>query len=226
MSGARRRRQHGLSLVELMLGLALGLFIVAVATALLVNRLREHRALLVESRLMQDLRSTAALVGRDLRRAGHWGDATAALWQAGSAVVANPYTELTPASGSTTAVSFRFSRDTVENHAVDSHEEFGFRLRQGAIEMLIGGGSWQALTDKGTMQVLSFDISPQVREISLAGLCAKPCPSGLGDCPPKQQLRSVGIAITGRSAIDHQVVRSASSEVRLRNDVVSGRCPA
>lgn len=209
-----------------MLGLALGLFIVAVATALLVDRLREHRALLVESRLMQDLRSTAALVARELRRAGHWGDATAALWQTGRPVVANPYTELTPASGSTNTVSFRFSRDTVENHLVDSHEEFGFRLHQGAIEMLIGGGSWQALTDKGTMQVLSFDVTPQVREISLAGLCTKPCPSAATDCPPKQQLRSVAIAITGRAAADPQVVRSAFSEVRLRNDVVAGRCPA
>jgi prepilin peptidase dependent protein B len=220
-----RRRQLGVSLVELMLGFALGLFIVAVATTLLVNRLREHRALLIESRLMQDLRSAAALVARDLRRAGHWGEATAALWQPGASAVANPYTELLPASGSADAVSFHFSRDTLENHVVDSKEHFGFRLHQGAIEMLLGGGSWQALTDKGTMLVQSFSVTPSVRDISLAGLCAKPCPSGLAGCPPTQQLRSVAIAITGRSTADPQVVRSALSEVRLRNDVVAGRCP-
>lgn len=222
----RRPRQRGLSLVELMIGMALGLFIVAVATALLVNRLREHRALLVESRLMQDLRSTAALVGRDLRRAGHWGDATAALWQPGSAPIANPYTELAPASGSTHTLSFRFSRDALENHLVDSNEQFGFRLHHGAVEMQLGGGSWQALTDKRTMVVLSFSVTPSVREISLAGTCALPCPAASAGCPPTQQLRSVAIAITGRAATDPQVVRSASTDVKLRNDVVVGRCPA
>jgi type IV pilus assembly protein PilW len=223
---AARGKSRGLTLVELLLAMALGLFVVAVASTLLMNRLREHRALLVDSRLMLDLRSTAALVARDLRRAGHWGDASAALWQPGSTPIDNPYTALTPASGNTDALSFLFSRDAVENHVVDSNEHFGFRLNQGVVEMLLGGGSWQALTDKGTMQVLSFSMTPSVREVSLAGACAKPCASGVADCPPKQVLRSVSIALTARSTTDPQLVRSAASDVRLRNDIVRGRCPA
>ena len=34
-----------------------------------------------------------------------------------------------------------------ENGIVDSNERFGFRLRNGAIEMQLGDGNWQALTD-------------------------------------------------------------------------------
>ena len=71
-----RRGQRGLSLVELLVGLALGLLVVAGGAALLARQhLREHRALLLEARLMQDLRTAADLVARDLRRAGYWGDA-------------------------------------------------------------------------------------------------------------------------------------------------------
>jgi prepilin peptidase dependent protein B len=225
MKAGSRRRSHGLTLVELMLAMALGLFIVAIAMTFMVNRLREHRALLLESRLVHDLRSTAALVARDLRRAGHWGDASAALWQPGSPRVDNPYTELAPASGSTDVLGFAISRDAIENHVLDSNEQFGFRLHQGAVEMMLGGGSWQALTDTATMQVLSFSMTPQVREVSLAHACAKPCALGAADCPPTQVLRSISIALTARSITDAQLVRSAWSDVRLRNDVVRGRCP-
>lgn len=226
MKPGSRARSRGLTLVELMLAMALGLFIVAVATTLLVNRLREHRALLLETRLMHDLRSTAALVARELRRAGHWGDSSAALRQPGARPVDNPYTELTPGSGSTDMLGFRFSRDAVENHVVDSNEQFGFRLHQGAVEMMLGGGSWQALTDRSTLQVLSFSMTPSVHEVSLMHACAKPCAPGVADCPPKQLLRSVSIALTARATTDAQLVRSAFSHVRLRNDVVNARCPA
>jgi len=218
--------QRGITLVELMIGLALGLFIVASASTLLLGRIREHRALLVESRLMQDLRASAELVTRDLRRAGYWGDATAALWKAGGGnAVANPYTALAPAAAASDAVSFRFSRDSTENDAVDVNEQFGFRLRKGVIEMLLGG-SWQALTDNGTMVVQSFSVTPSVQEVSLQGVCAKPCSSGGTECMPKQQVRSLAVMITGRSAIDAGVVRSVRSDVRVRNDAVVGSCPA
>lgn len=220
-----RRQQRGVSLVEVMIGLALGLFIVGAAATLMVARLHEHRALLVESRLMQDLRVSSEIVMRDLRRAGYWGEPTAAMPEPGTSPVANPYTLV--AVGATTAdsVSFRFSRDAIENHTADSNEQFGFRLRNGVIEMLLGGGSWQAMTDGTTMVVTAFSVTPAVQEIALDGICEIPCPSGAGACGPKQQVRSFAVAITGRSAADSRVTRSVRSTVRLRNDAVAGACP-
>lgn len=219
-------RQRGLSLVELMVGLAIGLFIVAMATTLLLHRIREHRALLVESRLTQDLRTAADLVARDLRRAGYWGESTAGLPRSGAAPAANPYTALAPTAAASDAVGFRFSRDASENHTVDGNEQFGFRLRRGTIEMLLGSGNWQALTDSGTMTVTAFSVTPQVDEIALHALCEKACAPGAADCPPKQQLRSFAVEITGRSSADAGVVRGVRSQVRLRNDVIVGACPA
>lgn len=220
------RAQRGLSLIELMIGLAIGLFITAIGGTLLASHVRENRSLLLEARLMQDLRTAADVITRDLRRAGHWGGATAGVWSAGTTgVIPNPYAAVAPDNAASDAVSFRYSRDTTENNAVDSNEQFGFRLRNGMIEMLLGGSGWQALTDAGTLTVSAFSVTPSVERIDLQGSCSKPCPAGSTTCPPQQEVRSLALLISGRSATDAGVTRSVRSQVRLRNDSFTGACP-
>ena len=69
-----------MSLVELLIGITLGLFITGAGITAFVVHLRESRSLIAQSRLMQDLRATTDLITRDLRRAGYWGDAAAGVW--------------------------------------------------------------------------------------------------------------------------------------------------
>lgn len=225
MTRCHRTRSRGLSLVELLVGLALGLFIVAAAATLLAAQGREQRSLAAESRLMQDLRTATDVVVRDLRRAGHWGAAASGVWAPGaSGVAANPYTALTPETAASAAASWRYSRDGVENGFVDANETFGLRLRNGAIELALGAGQWQSLTDTGTLTVTAFDIVPTIHELDLQAHCALPCTSGSATCP-RQQLRSLAVVITARSSVDASVVRSLRGEARIRNDAVSGTCP-
>ncbi len=224
---APQSAQRGLSLVELLVGVAIALFIAAAAATLLAGHLRESRAVLLEARLMQDLRTAADLVSRDLRRAGHWGAAVDGVWLAGaSSVAANPYAALAPTTAASDAASFRYSRDATENGVVDSNEQFGFRLRNGAIEIQLGAANWQALTDTGTLTITQFSMTPTVQELSLEAFCAAPCAAGATTCPPRQQVRSLALAITGRLVADAAVTRSVRSAVRLRNDVVIGACAA
>jgi prepilin peptidase dependent protein B len=211
------RGQRGLSLVELLVGLALGLLLTAAGVTLLSSQWREHRAATVELRLMQELRSSADLIGRDLRRAGHWGAAGAS---------ANPYAAFAPASAASDAASFAYSRDTVENHVLDSHEQFGLRLRNGAIELQLGAGNWQAMTDASTLTVTRFSLTPHQQEMPLLSQCAKACPAG-SSCPaPTLQLRSLTLELTARAVADPQVERHLRSDIRMRNDLVLGACPA
>lgn len=224
---APSRAQRGLSLIELMVGLAIGLFITAIGGTLLASHVRENRSLLLEARLMQDLRTAADVITRDLRRAGHWAGATSGVWTPGTiAVITNPYAAVTPDSAASDAVNFRYSRDATENNVVDSNEQFGFRLRNGTIEMLLGGSGWQALTDAGTLTVSSFSVTPSVERIDLQGICSKACPAGSATCPPRQDVRSLALLISGRSATDASVTRSVRSQVRLRNDSITGACAA
>ena len=219
--------QRGLTLVELMVAIAISLIVIAAALTFLNSHLRESRAVQVELRLMQDLRSAADLIGRDLRRAGHWGNASAGVWQSDAETVAtNPYAFVTVASNN---VAFNFSRDAAENGYLDTNEQFGFRLRAGIVEFLLGNGNWQALTDTNTVSITAFTVTPSVQHVSLDGMCATACSaadSASATCPPQQDIRSLNVALTGQSATDVKVKRNVENTVRLRNDAITGKCSA
>ena len=222
----KNRPQQGLSLVELLVGLALGLLVVAAGAMLLTQQLRDHRALLLEARLMQDLRTATDLVARDLRRAGHWGDAAAGVWSPTQAQLANPYAALAPAAAASDVASYAYSRDATENHLLDTNEQFGLRLRNKAIELQLGRSNWQALTDATLLVVTAFTITPTVEEIDLDALCHQPCPAGSTTCPLRQQVRSFAVRIGGRSLADASITRSLQAVVRVRQDAIVGACPA
>ena len=224
---AARRVARGLSMVELLVGMSIGLLVAAGGASFLAGSLRESRSLLVESRLMQDLRTAADMITRDLRRAGYWSAAENGIWaSAASAVLANPYVAVQPGAAASNGVSFRYSRDATENNSVDANEQFGFRLRNGALEMQLGAGNWQALTDGGTVTITGFSVTPSTQELSLAGSCSSTCAAGSTTCPPRARVRSLALLISGRAVGDNSVMRTVRSNVRLRNDSVTGACEA
>jgi prepilin peptidase dependent protein B len=227
LNGKRNSRgQRGLSMVELMVGVAVGLFVVAGATMVVSNQLGDNRRLMLETQIQQDLRAAADVITKDLRRSGHWDDAKTGVWHAGATTVAsNANTGLThpdpdtaqpllpdvPASG----VQFRYTREGVV-------EQSGFRLRNGAIQMLIGG-NWQALTDATTLRITKFEVELNSRDIPLA--CFSAC-GAAPSCPPTQTVRDITVVIEGAAVHDASVRRGAQSNARLRNDVIQGACPA
>lgn len=219
------RQQTGVSLVELLIGLTIGLFIVGASLAALLTQLRESRTLIAQNRLMQDLRAASELMARDLRRVGHWGAADHGVWQQTGATgtVLNPYTAM---STSGSAVGFRYSRDAVENDLVDGNEQFGYRLRNGVLELQLGTSSWQAMTDGATMKVTRFEITPTEQLRSLAGSCTAPCPASDLSCPPQLHVRSLVLMLTAQGVGGTTVERSVRTAVRLRNDAITGHCPA
>jgi type IV pilus assembly protein PilW len=141
-------------------------------------------------------------------------------------VAANPYATIDTAPAPAGALTLRYSRDSVENHSIDSNEQFGFRLRNQVIELRLGGGSWQAMTDASLMKVIALEFTPAETVIDLGALCSADCAADDNACPPRQKLRSVIVTITARSAADANAVRTSRAEVRLRNDEITGRCPA
>jgi type IV pilus assembly protein PilW len=217
-------RCRGLSMVELLVGTAVGLLVVAAGSALVAQHVHENRALMIEMRLMQDLRAAADIVLRDLRRAGYWAHAASGVAVDGDAGLANPYAQMAPDASASDAVRFRYSRDAAENDAVDGNEQFGFRLHNGALELQLGDANWQALTDATILAVTAFSVEPRVEETSLANFCAEPCLAGSTSCPPRQQVKSFAISISGRSAFDASVTRSLVGQARLRNVAVVGSC--
>lgn len=237
-ASSRRQRQRGLSIVELMVGVAIGLFVVAAATMLVSTQLSDSRRLMLETQVQQDLRATADIITRELRRAGHWGKARDGVWYAGNAaeVRDNRYSAITTvvdgaesafADGDeSSAVLFAYSRsgnEADENGTLDSAEELGFRLEGGVIQSRLGDAGWQALTDGNTLKVTDFTLTMSRQPLPLE--CPKPCP-GPDDCRPTLEVRDITVLIKGEAANDANVKRSVRSHVRLRNDaLIPGTCP-
>lgn len=224
-----RSSQRGLSLVELMVGIAVGLFIVAAATMLVSTQLAENRRLLVETQIQQDLRATVDIITRELRRAGSWGNAVDSrngIWSESTSSIENVNLGLTIVSGTNAQVTFKSSRTNNPNR--------GFRLLDGAIESRLDGTAenWQKLTDDATLTVTAFDVAEQ-DEGTLLLPCPKMCPGvpENTDCWPTVRLRTLIVTVSAQATSDPSVVRTVTSAARLRSDDVvfnngSQACPA
>ena len=88
------RLERGLSMVELLVGAAIGLVIVAAAGSVVAAHRVAARHLQLEARLMQELRAAAELIARDLRRAGHWAAAASGVRRGDEPVAVNPHDRL------------------------------------------------------------------------------------------------------------------------------------
>ena len=208
---------RGLSLVELMVGITIGLFVVAAATTLASNQLVDNRRLLLELQIQQDLRATMDIMTRQLRRAGtNVVDSQNYVSADGLGGIKSTNSAVTPAAAVNTQTEFRFVRNA------DEAGPFGFELdaANGVVRTNLGAGNWQELTDRNAMRVtdLRFDSRPTIFSARMP--CPKLCPGGGIDCWPQLVIQRIVITITAEARSDATVRRALSSEVRVRNDWV------
>ena len=218
--------ERGLSLVEFMVGLAVGLLVVVGAAKLFADFVIGNKRMMLETRVNQDLRAAADIVARDVRRAGYWDNALSGMWSAGTVppLVANPYAAL-----STTANSVTYS--------YEANASAGFNVASirgvNTLRMMIGGTP-QELTDPGTVRITTFSVTPVaptlVNDLSqycgcLARLtCTLASIAAAGK--PTATIDSLQIVLTGQAVNDAAVVRTVSETVRVRNPRLAGSCPA
>lgn len=210
-----RRPRLGLSLVELMVGITIGLFVVAAAVTLTSNQLVDNRRLLLELQIQQDLRATMDIMTRQLRRTGiDMIGAQARVAADGLGGIKSTNSAVTPAAAMASTTTFSFVRNAADTGP------YGFTLdaANGVVITNLGGNNPQELTDRSSMRVtgLTFDTQPSVVSNRLP--CPKLCPGGGTDCWPEMVVQRILINITAQARSDATVQRMLSSEVRVRND--------
>jgi len=232
----QRWRQRGLSLIEMMVGITVGMIVVAGASLMMTNQVAEHSRLMLETQVQQDLRAAGDLMLRDLRRAGFWATPDRGVWAPGMAAPASsPYAATSPAvdtqNGSQVTYSYSRADDyvlpipsTPEDDLIAVDEAFGFRLSNDVLQSLMSG-TWQPLTDPNTLTITGFSVNLRVQPVTLAGYCTNACPVGAANCPPEQHIRRIDIVLTGHAKHDAKVVRTINVSSRLRNDLIVGACP-
>jgi len=222
---ASRRSQRGMSLVELMVGVAIGLIIVAAATVMAASQLTENRKLLLDTQLQQDMRATMDIITRDLRRAGHDRNVLDTVWdpnQAAKAPQPNPYTG--PVLLSPSHVRFKYSRQ--QAYSVDTVFEY-YLDANGVIMSKSGASTAEPLTDGNVLKVTAFTIQRDPATPLVSYLtCPKLCTDGTENCWPSFQTYDYTITLTAEARTDNRVTREMTSKVRSRNDAPQLSPPA
>lgn len=69
-----RFKQHGLTLIELMISITLSLIVLAGVVSVFVTTITGSREMLDQVRLNQEMNAMMSFISNDIRRAGYWGD--------------------------------------------------------------------------------------------------------------------------------------------------------
>jgi prepilin-type N-terminal cleavage/methylation domain-containing protein len=189
-----RRHQAGVTLIEMMVAIVVGLIVVAAVLAFIVSIMKANRQNIESTRLMQEMRATAAVIAADVRRARGVTDPLATV----KLTNGNPYREIrtTPVTNPAGCISFGYDGGVSGPYRM-------IRRRNDKIELL-GTTSPQATVDctnapaatTGNVVVMPL-TSDQVRITSLT-FQRLPLDAGTGAEPPPDRTREIRITMTGQ----------------------------
>jgi type II secretory pathway pseudopilin PulG len=212
----KRHGQRGMSIVELMVGIAVGLMVTAAASLLMSGQLVENRRLVIETQMQQDLRAALDIMSRELRRSGSNSEVPvlASIWYPGGPSAGRNDTadELGISGGQ---INYWYTTPTA------LAGPFGYK-KDGTVLRTFLGENWQELTDPNIMSVTAFTptITPEPTAAAVVLPCPKLCSDGTTNCWPRHQVRTARLEVEAQAKRDSTVKRAISGTVRLRNDYV------
>ena len=213
------KTQKGFTLIELMIGIVVGFIAISATLSAFIAIVRSNADYLSMVKLNQELNAVMTIMVRDLKRAGYDGDASGITSD-------NPFLDPYPATingnniyiGAATNFTspagndcITFTYDLDGDGAFDGDDErFGYRhdSDDNAIEMRDDGnecdeGSWEGITDDNLIEITSLAFNND--SISL-------------DSTASEEIRYIGITLTGHLKRDTGVSRTLTERVRIRND--------
>ena len=142
--------EAGETLMGLLVGLAVGLVVLAAGSALLAIQLSGHRMALQDSRLHQDMRSAVDWMARELSQAHYAANA----WLTRAPSYCNDAFCAASDDFSIDGSRITFSLDRNHNGHKDNNECMGYRLSRGALQARTACSPevWTALTDTASVQ--------------------------------------------------------------------------
>lgn len=230
------KKQHGFTLIELMLAITLGLIVIAATIGIYITTIKGSTDTINSARLNYDLDSLMSLMVNDIRRAGYWGGAVA-----GANSATNPFTIGIANIQIPTAGCILYTYDADADGIVDANEYYGFKRVSssslGSVLMRTAGtttadcsdGSWETLTlNSGTQSLnittLTFDITAYkclnvTTPSAYNGSCAAMVTAGLLLSGEKAiESRQIDIVLSGQLVNDPNVTKTLNGTVKVRND--------
>jgi prepilin peptidase dependent protein B len=230
-------KQQGISLIEIMIALSIGLIIVAAAITIYITSIKGSADIAKSARLNHDMDSALALMVNDIRRAGYWGGAKVGADSRDNPFTVSGTTDLQIPSASCVLYTYDANADgEVDDGTDDPAEYYGFRLNAGNIQMrssniACDAGGWNSLNiSDGREQVeitnLAFTESFKClrkrlgeADASYDTPCAAAAAAGnLATDDRVIETREISITMAGRAKNDTSVTKTISDRVKIRND--------
>jgi type II secretory pathway component PulJ len=203
---AKRHHQSGETLAGLLVGLGLGMLVLAAGTQMLAHQMRAHRWQLQDSHVHHDLRGALSIITRQLRQAQSISDA----WKFRSTAACQDVFCDGPEDFSINADRINFTIDRNRNGLQDNNECQGFRLTAGELKARTACDPevWTSLTDVGTLKITQLQWQVQ--------------------CASADRLwqRWVTVRLTAQWPGDPSRQWQVSQTVALRNALPSATAPA
>lgn len=239
---ASPRHQKGVSLIELMVGMTIGLIIVAAAGSMYITAMRGGADATRSAKLNMELRGAMDTMVSEIRRAGYHATTTS------TDTTANPFMQATTNLSIPSASCVLFAYDADQSGAINSEDFFGFKQNGNAISMRSGGtapttsngcavgtDSWEKITDDNNVVVetLSFTNTITTQDDMFQCWNTDTNASETASCTAGKtvydaavagsrlvETRSITVALTGHHKADPLTKISLTQQVRVRNDKI------
>ena len=221
----RMRFQKGVSVIELLIALALGLVVVLGITRVFEAGFRANTEAVAYANLNQQMRAVMSIITRELKRAGRNGDALVDLYSGGQN---NPFVNVAvvdeDADGTNECLVFGYDEDA--DGVVDANEWKSFAFADTGVTMDQGSAFSAASCDlDGTSvgQLVDTDaVTITNLGFTLTQLPSPTCSAALvGETILQATVRNVDVALNGQLANDASIARQMNQRVRVRADRVT-----
>lgn len=229
MLNRQRFTQKGLSLVELMVGITVGLVVMTGVTTFFVDYLQNNRQLIQMARLDQEMRTAMDIVARDIKRMGYKRDVHLDILNlteesssrtATLPIFLNPQANI---SDSESEINFWYdenSDNTLNTGATT--EEHGYQIASNALQRR-SGNTWQDITDPSITQITGFNLTRTYRCIDIDGDGPASC-GGTPVTPSASEdgayfVTEIAVTLSGRLTSNNAITRTLNERVRVRADI-------
>ncbi|BBL69501.1 PilW family protein [Methylogaea oryzae] len=220
------KRHGGFTLVELLVGMVIGMTVLAAITQIMVSSNSTNLDTLRMVRFNQEMRSVMNLMTSDIRRAGFNAYAVSQVGQ--GTTMANPFGGLsvddvaisTASPGPLSGGCIRYGYDDSSNAATNAdgvlngNEQYGFKLNGGAVQRhttatACADAGWQALTDTSNLTVTALTFTLQDNLV-----CQGTAPNAFNGIHDQ----TVTITFTATSPLVTGLARTLTETVHVRNN--------
>jgi len=220
------QKQAGLTLIEMMIAMVLGLFVTAVIITVFSTNVRSSTENIKMIRLNQELRGVMTMMVDELKRSGYSGAPTVSAFNDDFNI-------------SSTCVRYAYDADSDAAEGdtdPENNERFGFKLDGNIVKWTTSGGdpgstlgspecgngTWDSLSDTNIafITTLDFDISGSANSNGDSGLTALTTTTGVS-------VYDVTITLTGTTDLPHSSDandprRTITETIRIRNEDPKG----